>query len=77
MSKTKNCELCRHAEGIGDDDLGGEKLACSKGHKPRFYRPTVGIGMYHTDDDYGWKRRCDDYGPERDRTVYIGGGIGK
>jgi hypothetical protein len=51
--KTRSCQECNLA------DWSGEKLVCTKGHKPRFYLP---IGTYpHFENEWGYKRRCEDY----------------
>jgi hypothetical protein len=51
--KTRSCEDCNLA------DFTGERLVCTKGHKPRFYMPK---GTYpHYENEWGYKRRCEDF----------------
>ena len=50
---TKNCEECAHHRAV----LGNE-LACALDHKPRWYSPKGTL-----DQNYGWKRKCDDFRP--------------
>lgn len=53
--KTRHCDECRHCT---FHDC-GDPITCGKGHKPRFYMPR---GDYpHYENDWGWKRRCEDF----------------
>lgn len=50
MSKAKDCGRCeRFAYYDGPN--------CAKGHKPRFYEPTIAVDV----TDWGYKRICNDY----------------
>jgi hypothetical protein len=49
--KASHCDECHH--GIY---RGGATIICEKGHRPRFYRPT----LLHA-DNWGWMRVCADY----------------
>jgi len=48
--KAKHCDLCVHVSGTFD------ARKCKLGHKLRFYMPKS-----HTDERWGWMRRCEDY----------------
>lgn len=48
--KTHDCQECKH------HDFSGDKLKCLEGHKPRFFTPRSPV-----DDNWGWKRRCEDF----------------
>ncbi len=50
---TKNCEECSNHRAV----LGNE-LACALDHKPRWFSPKGTL-----DQNYGWKRKCDDFRP--------------
>ncbi len=50
--KASDCCSCRFCISL----VGTLPATCMKGHKPRFYTPRSPI-----DQDYGWKRVCDDY----------------
>ena len=54
-SETKNCGECKFR------DWTGLKMKCKKGHKPKFYMPTILQIMNPTDTDWGYKRKCLDY----------------
>lgn len=45
------CDLCTKWTGT---------LPCGAGHRPRLYSPLSPV-----DDEWGWKRRCDDFDPIR------------
>lgn len=55
--ETRFCDECAHA---GEDAYGD--FLCSKGHKPRFYKPRTGKDGY-LEFDWGYKRRCLDFEP--------------
>ena len=61
---TKNCEECAHHRAV----LGNE-LACALDHKPRWYSPKGTL-----DQNYGWKRKCDDFRPTGHNAKVSGGG---
>jgi len=48
--KAKHCDFCIHVSGTFD------ARKCELGHKPRFYMPKS-----HTDERWGWMRRCEDF----------------
>ena len=50
-NKAAHCDECSHAI-----YRGGATMECKKGHRPRYYRPTLLLS-----DDFGWRRVCDDY----------------
>jgi hypothetical protein len=50
--KTRKCDDYSH----GHWNPVNGTLICAKGHKPRFYKP-----LYVGDDNWGWKRRCENY----------------
>ena len=55
--KAKHCEDCNHFRyGYSEEHL------CAKGNHPRFYKLKSIF-----DDDFGWKRRCEDFEP-RDKA---------
>jgi hypothetical protein len=51
MAKTKYCDECRFFSYPTE-----ESVECSKGHRPRFYKPKTQWSA-----DWGYKRRCDDF----------------
>jgi hypothetical protein len=56
--KAKDCLECAHLYRLFKADI---NVYCAKGHKPRFYHPRNEL-----DQDWGWKRRCDDFAPKSD-----------
>ncbi len=52
--KAKHWDFCIHVSGTFD------ARKCELGHKPRFYMPKS-----HTDERWGWMRRCEDFKDER------------
>jgi len=52
--KTQHCDECKH---FNDEDVPGARV-CEKNHKPRWYSPKGTL-----DQNYGWKRKCDDFRP--------------
>lgn len=50
--KAKHCDECRHF----DQPTALTRPPCAIGNKPRFYKPKHG-----RDDDWGWKRKCNDF----------------
>jgi len=60
--KTRHCEECRYFSCVFDMASSHDVDAtCTKGHRLRFYKPRS-----ITDDDYGYKRRCEDFEPITD-----------
>ena len=55
--KARQCADCEHFE----FKWPYEEAECFMGHKPRFYQP-----RNPNDDDWGWKRRCEDFAPKSD-----------
>ena len=58
--KAQYCQDCKHFRIVGRDD--DYTYHCLFGHHPRFYRPISPV-----DNDFGWKRRCDEFEP-RDKA---------
>ncbi len=56
-AKAKNCADCLSGEW---HPIHGD-LTCSKGHKPRFYKPRADQMHMEWHGDWGWKRRCNDF----------------
>ena len=52
-AKTRHCDECKRYTLHRIDDT---RTPCSLGHRPRFYQPTRIV-----DNNWGWKRRCEDY----------------
>ena len=52
-TQTRYCDCCSYANITYTTEL-----CCTKGHKPRFYKPKSEGYMNH---DWGWKRKCEDY----------------
>lgn len=52
MKPARHCDECQHWHGLVG--IPGER--CDKGHVPRFYQPRGPM-----DQDWGWKRRCEDF----------------
>lgn len=60
MAKAQACDFCQHFD-FGENSESEpfvwiRKPGCTKGHKVRFYLPRSPM-----DQDWGWKRRCDDF----------------
>lgn len=58
--KTRNCDQCAHFSVIEKGEPVRLKI-CAKDHKPRFYQPKRGLMGWYNIDEWGWKRRCDDF----------------
>lgn len=62
---TRNCDMCAWGRWGTELLLNPEPFAvkyrftCDKGHRPRYYQPKGPM-----DENYGYKRRCDDYREE-------------
>lgn len=54
---TRHCDECAHHRAVI-----GNELACAYDHKPRWFSPKSPI-----DQNYGWKRRCEDFRPIRQK----------
>lgn len=61
----RNCDECEHADYnfIVSPPIKGCEFKCTKGHKPRFYKPRHAADGYLA-FDWGYKRRCEDFEPE-------------
>lgn len=60
MKKTRHCDECRHYVLVIGTDYGGrDDKYCKMGHKPRFYQLRSPM-----DNDWGHKRKCDDFDPK-------------
>jgi hypothetical protein len=55
MRKSKDCDQCANFKATTSDI----ENPCSKGHKPRFYRPNSLANIYI--GNYGFRRVCDDF----------------
>ena len=60
MAKAQACDFCQHFD-FGETSESEPfawilKPSCAKGHTPRFFSPRDPM-----DQDWGWKRRCDDF----------------
>ncbi len=56
--KAQWCEECRHCD-LDRLDKFGRGSPCTKGHRPRLYKPLT-LSQAHS-DDWGWKRKCEDF----------------
>jgi hypothetical protein len=60
MAKAQACDFCQHfdfgATSESEPFAWIRKPSCAKGHKPRFFQPRGPM-----DQDWGWKRRCDEF----------------
>lgn len=54
--KAKNCDECQF---FNVELTYPFNVVCSKGHKPRFYKPAT-LSDAHR-GDWGFKRRCNDF----------------
>lgn len=57
---TRYCDTCTHFRYAQDDGP-----ICKKGYNPKFFKPRVMLN-----DDWGYKRRCEDFEDRRQLKLF-------